>query len=453
MKISVIMSKMIAATRAHGVRKSVGRPVVWKLSGWMLVGGWLGVATSCSGFLGEDPHDGLDEGQAFGDLPSLFHNAVATLYNNVGGYEDSKGLQGTCKGIYDLNTFTTDEAMMPTRGGDWYDGGLWQGLFLHDWGVNNDAILNTWDYLFSSILLCNHSLEEIGRFEAVHPEAEEILQTYRAEVRALRAMFYFYTMDLFGRIPLITAAGAAGQEMTQVERSRLFTFLVKELQEAAPLLSKERSNTPGEYYGRMTQSVAYFLLAKLMLNAEVYLDDDWTDGVYPDGKQLRFTVEGKTMNAWEAVVYYGGLITEAGYRLEPDYTANFAVFNERSAENIFVIPMNKTLYTNQMQYLFRSRHYNHAKAYGLGGENGSSATWEALETFGYGTAGVDPRFEYCYFSDAVFDLQGNPVLLDDGTPLVYYPQQVALDVSGTEYEKTAGARMKKYGWRSLDGQP
>lgn len=57
--------------------------------------------------------------------------------------------------------------------------------------------------------------------------------------------------------------------------------------------------------------------------------------------------------------------------------------------------MNKTLYTNQMQYLFRSRHYNHAKAYGLSGENGSSAT-KTLRVFGYDTAEVDPRFDKCY---------------------------------------------------------
>lgn len=50
------------------------------------------------------------------------------------------------RGIYDLNTFTTDEAIMPTRGGDWYDGGFWQGLYLHRWGVNNEAIYATWEY-------------------------------------------------------------------------------------------------------------------------------------------------------------------------------------------------------------------------------------------------------------------------------------------------------------------
>lgn len=232
--------------------------------------------------------------------------------------------------------------------------------------------------------------------------------------------------------------------MKQAERDKIFTFIVNELQEAAPFLSEEKSNIPGEYYGRMTKPVAYFLLAKLMLNAEVYMDSDWTDGVFPDGRKIFFTVNGENLNAWKAAQYYCTQISRMGYQLEKDYSSNFAIFNESSQENIFVIPMSKTLYTNQMQYLFRSRHYNHAKAYGLGGENGSSATLEVLQTFGYGTDKVDPRFDYCYFADEVYDLQGNPILLDDGTPLVYYPEAIALDVSNSVYEQTAGARMKKY---------
>lgn len=406
---------------------------------WALL---VAFSSSCSGFLEEHPRDGLPEDEAYGTLTALYQNAVASLYNNIGSYKDSEGLQGTGRGIYDLNTFTTDEAMMPTRGGDWYDGGFWQGLYLHRWGVNSDAILDTWEYLFRAIKLCNRSLEQIERFGKIH-EAEE-LPAYRAEVRALRAMFYYYTMDLFGRIPLMDVASLEGETAEQVERDEMFWFIVKELQESASLLSEERSNTPGGYYGRMTKAVAYFLLAKLALNAEVYTDADWTDGVYPDGKQIRFSIEGKQYNAWEATQFYCLAIARLGYQLEKEYTANFAIFNESSKENIFVIPMNKTLYTNEMQYLFRSRHYNHAKAYGLGGENGASATLEILTTYGYGTEEIDPRFDYCYFAGEVRDLQDNQVLLDDGTPLVYYPEKVALDVSNTEYEQTAGARMKKY---------
>lgn len=399
--------------------------------------------TSCSSYLEENPKDRLDEETAYSTLSDVQKNGVLSLYNYVGGYVDSQGLQGTGRGIYDLNTFTTDEAIMPTRGGDWYDGGFWQGLYLHRWGVNNEAIYATWEYLYRTVILCNGSLERIQDFAEKHPE--ENVADCVAEVRALRAMFYYYIMDLFGSVPLIEKSDPEVEDIVQEKRSKVFNFIVKELTESSSFLSKERSNQPGVYYGRMTQPVVWFLLAKLALNAEVYTDDDWKDGSRPDGKSIFFEVEGQRLNAWQTVNYYCEKITAAGYTLEKDYTANFAVFNESSEENIFVIPMSKTLYTNQFICLFRSRHYNHAKAYGLSGENGSSATKEVLETFGYDTPQVDARFDYCYFAGPVKDLEGNQILLDDGvTPLVYEPWNVALDVSGKPYEKTAGARMKKY---------
>lgn len=399
--------------------------------------------TSCSSYLEENPKDRLDEETAYSTLSDVQKNGVFSLYNYVGGYVDSQGLQGTGRGIYDLNTFTTDEAIMPTRGGDWYDGGFWQGLYLHRWGVNNEAIYATWEYLYRTVILCNGSLERIQDFAEKH--LGENVADCVAEVRALRAMFYYYIMDLFGSVPLIEKSDPAVEDIVQEKRSKVFNFIVKELTESSSLLCKERSNQPGVYYGRMTQPVVWFLLAKLALNAEVYTDDDWTDGSRPDGKSIFFEVDGQRLNAWQTVNYYCEKITAAGYTLEKDYPANFAVFNESSEENIFVIPMSKTLYTNQFIYLFRSRHYNHAKAYGLSGENGSSATKEVLETFGYDTPQVDARFDYCYFAGPVKDLEGNQILLDDGvTPLVYEPWNVSLDVSGKPYEKTAGARMKKY---------
>ena len=81
-----------------------------------------------TGCLDESPRDRLSEEEVFDSAENLFINAVATLYNHIGGNSDSQGLQGTDRGVYDLQTFSSDEAMIPTRGGDWYDGGLWQSL-------------------------------------------------------------------------------------------------------------------------------------------------------------------------------------------------------------------------------------------------------------------------------------------------------------------------------------
>ena len=60
-----------------------------------------------------------------------------------------------------------------------------------------------------------------------------------------------------------------------------------------------------------------------------------------------------------------------------------------------------------------------------------------------GTPEMDSRYRYNFFSDSVW-VDGNLVYLDNGEPLVYHPLEVKLDLTGSPYEKTAGARMSKY---------
>ena len=60
----------------------------------------LGFLFSCDGFLNENPKDKIPEEDAYKNLTDLYYNAVASLYNNIGGYSDSQGLQGTGRGIY-----------------------------------------------------------------------------------------------------------------------------------------------------------------------------------------------------------------------------------------------------------------------------------------------------------------------------------------------------------------
>ena len=104
------------------------------------------------------------------------------------------------------------------------------------------------------------------------------LMMWQYFLSAMRAMYYYYLMDLFGRIPLVQSSFVAMKDVVQSERKTVFDFVVKELQEAAPSLSDAHSNQSGPYYGRITRPVVTFLLAKLALNSEVYTDNDWTDG-------------------------------------------------------------------------------------------------------------------------------------------------------------------------------
>ena len=394
-----------------------------------------------TGCLDENSKDSLDEQHTYTTDRDVYVNAVATLYNYIGSDKDSEGLQGTYRGVYDYNTFTTDEAIIPVRGGDWYDGGFWADLYTHNWAEDSKPLYDTWKYLYKVIVFSNDALTTIDKHKQLL--TDEQYKAYRAEVRAIRALYYYYLMDMFGNIPLVTTAGESTENAEQASRPEVYRFIVKELQEVTPLLPAGHSNLLGKNYGRVTRSVANFLLAKLMLNGEVYSDADWTDNQQPNGKQTYFTINGQQMNIWQACKYYCDKVTADGFTLSADYLSNFSVNNENSPENIFTIPLDKHLYKNQFQYLFRSRHYSHGGAFGTSSENGACATISTVKTFGYGTSNVDKRYAYNLYSDTV-RVDGNIIYLESGKPLVYMPLAVELNLTNSPYIKTAGARMAKY---------
>lgn len=394
-----------------------------------------------SSCLDEHPKDQLDQEAIYNNADNIYKNAVASLYNYIGSNQESEGLQGTCRGIYDYNTLTTDEAMNPIRGGDWYDGGLWENMYQHKWNANDINLYNVWKYLFKVIVISNQSLSIIDSHQTLL--SAEQTRDFTAEVRAVRALFYYYAMDMFGRVPIVTSYDVKLEQVTQSERSEVFKFIVDELQDVAPQLADEHSNKEGNYYGRVTRPVANFLLAKLALNAEIYTDDNWTDGKSQDGKSIYFNVNGEKKNAWETCIWYCEQLRQEGYELESDYASNFAVHNENSKENIFTIPLDKNLYLNEYHYHYRSRHYKHGGAYGGSSENGTCATVSTVKAFGYGTDHVDNRFKINFYADTVL-VDGKKIYLDNGKPLVYMPLELKLNLSDSPYKQTAGARVGKY---------
>ena len=412
--------------------------------------------TSC---LDEHPKDQLDEDAIYGSASDIYINAVASLYNYIGGANESEGIQGTCRGIYDYNTLTTDEAMIPIRGGDWYDGGLWNAMYQHRWSADDQSLYDTWKYLYKVIVLANKSLDIISNKSALLSAAQQ--EEYRAEIRAIRAMFYYYAMDMFGRVPLVLSSAEqlhSSLFQGQTDRSSIFQFVFQELQQVLPSLPDQHSNKEGNYYGRITQPVVNFLLAKLALNAEIYMYDDWTQGYAsrPKGSDIHFSVPAsdaslcngdkvdcRKLNAWETCIYYCDKLAEEGYVLESDDSFNFSTHNETSKENIFTIPMDKNIYTNQFHYLFRSYHYTHGGVLGWGSENGTCATISTMKANHYGEADEDVRCKMNFVAGVVM-VDGHELLMDNGKPLEYQPFEVAQNLTNSKFVKTAGARMAKY---------
>ena len=448
------------------------------------------MSLSFSSCLDEHPKDQLDADKIYGTPSDIYVNAVASLYNYIGGANEGEGIQGTCRGIYDYNTLTTDEAIIPIRGGDWYDGGLWNAMYQHRWTADDEPLYDTWKYLYKVIVLCNNSIDIIHSKSSSGMQSpiltDEQRNAYLAEVRAVRALMYDEAMDMFGRVPLVlseietryaitddeTDAGkqngsqyTIGNLPTQSSRSEVFRFVFNELQQVLPYLPDEHSNKEGNYYGRITQPVVNFLLAKLALNAEIYTYDDWTNGYAhrPSGKDIMFDVpagDGNSLvngdtgknslsngflkkNAWETCIYYCNQLAKEGYALEDDYAFNFSTHNETSKENIFTIPMDKNIYTNQFHYLFRSYHYTHGGALGWGSENGTCATISTMKANHYGEADEDARCKVNFVAGVV-KVDGKELKMDNGKPLEYQPFEVMQNLTNSPYIKTAGARMGKY---------
>lgn len=396
--------------------------------------------SSCSSFLEENPKDQMPEDEAYKSPELIYLNTVANLYTQFGASDGGNGLAGTDRGLYDILTFTNDEAMLPTRGGDWEDGGLWRRLYLHTWDKSEAPFKSVWDYLYKVIGLSNQSIDKLNSLMETDP-SNIYLPIYKAEVQAIRAMYYYYLMDCFGRVPLVEKSDVQIADVKQSDRNEVFNFVRKELQEALPYLNTANSAKEGEYYGRMTRPVAFFLLTKLALNAEVFADNDWTDnGGIPNGS-TEFEMNGQKLICWDAAVAYADSITNLGYQLSTDFASNFAVGNEKSPENIFTIPMDPSKYSAQFYYIIRSIHYAHGKAYSMDGWNGASASKELIRA--YRKSKNDPRLELSFFTGKVNGPDGKPVM-DGDKELEYKPDAIAVNVSGTADEKTSGARWKKY---------
>ncbi len=422
----------------------------------------MALLTACS--LDENPKSSFNEDEAFKNATLTYVNSVANVYSAIGD-----GLYGGTDCVHTLQEFMSDATMLPGRQGDWVDGGKWQNMFLHNFESSVDTYSNVWNHLYKIIGLCNSSIDKLTPMLTAHPD----YKTYVAELRALRAVYYYYAMDFFAQVPVVTSSTQATNEVKQSNRSDVFKFVTSELEEALPDLGEGHCQNTGEYYGRITKAVAYMCLAKCAINAPVYTIDDTSadsykmfvgddmskaakasetlgDAVTAKGMAIMMKVDGQERNCWETVKYCVDRIKAQGYSLMANYSDNFLKANEASTENIFVRPNDDKTYKITDYNLMRSLHYNHASAIGYSGWNGACGTVRAMKVMGYGTKDEDPRLRLNYWCDRDFETEQHTGSLSDGatkTPLEYEPLKAMVNFSNDadlHDVKCAGARFKKY---------
>ncbi|MBM0264782.1 RagB/SusD family nutrient uptake outer membrane protein [Prevotella copri] len=418
---------------------------------------------SCS--LDETPRSKFSEKEAFSTSKLVYVNSVANVYSSIGN-----GLYGSDGGsVHTFQEFSSDASMIPGRQGDWVDGGAWQNIFLHNFESSVSKYNDVWNNLYRVIGLANSSIDRLNKYLGEHPEYAE----YVYELRALRAVYYYYVMDLFGQVPLVVSSEVSANEVNQSNRSDVFKFVTSELAECIPHLSDSKSQNEGEYYGRITKAVAYMCMAKCAINAPVYTIDDTNPTSYSAfvgtdksgkataseeqgktvsemGKNINITLDGETRNAWETAVYCADQIASLGYRLQPSYADNFIVANQNSVENIWTRPNDCVNYKIDDYNIVRTLHYNHGGAIGYQGWNGACSSKQQMLVYGYGTANPDPRLKLNFYTDKDYMEETGKAVEDGavkGKDLEYMPLAVKVDFTATDDPhamKCAGARMKKY---------
>ena len=164
------------------------------------------------------------------------------------------GTTGFVRQLWNANELTTDEAICA-----WGDPGIPQFNY-NQYDASHPMLEGFYYRLYGGINYCNHYLDVCKGIDA----------TREAEVRFLRALYYYHLMDCYGNVPFSTKVSTESPSPLE-SRTALFNWIESELKDVvgsmlAPAVRKSTDNG----YGRADQDAVNLLLARMYLNAEVY---------------------------------------------------------------------------------------------------------------------------------------------------------------------------------------
>lgn len=257
----------------------------------------LTTMASCDDFLTEEIRGTENLDTYFGSADEV-NSYVGGCY-----YEIAKG--GGWWQIYNtwlLSDMTTDD--------------LWDGNTTQDDGYQdithfmpnaptNGIIQNFWGARYQGITTCN-----IGIARIPSAPMDETLRDQRlAEVRFLRAFFYFDLVRNFGGVPLVTDFTGSTEGIERSSEEECYKFIEDELKAVAPVLP-QRSAYAASDMGRATRGAALGILGK----AQLY------QGKWEEAKATLKT-----------------LIDEGEYELLPNFGDVWSVKYNNSKESIFEV--------------------------------------------------------------------------------------------------------------------
>jgi starch-binding outer membrane protein, SusD/RagB family len=197
----------------------------------------------------------------------------------------------TMRALWNLQEITTDEAICA-----WGDIGI-ADLNTQTWSPQNPFLTALYQRLSLSVTYANDFLN----VTAGNSDADVV--RYRAEARFLRALAYYWLMDLFGNPPFTTEADGVGKYYPeQIQRAHLFNYIVTELKAIENDLSPAGTSST-----QADQGACWMLQARVYLNAEIY------------------TGTAK----WDScIIYTNKVINSGAYSLATNYRQNFSADND-----------------------------------------------------------------------------------------------------------------------------
>ncbi|WP_417363418.1 RagB/SusD family nutrient uptake outer membrane protein [Galbibacter sp.] len=224
-------------------------------------------------------------------------SSLENLYNSV------RGQVQTQENLYGITEVSSDEFVVPTRGTDWGDNGVWRTLHSHTWSTTHNLIKNTWNELNSNVYNATAIIDQRSN--------PSTLQA--AEAKFIRAYSMLWIIDLFGQVPFRNPDDTPDVAPTVMTRTEAVDFTINDLNEAITDLP---ATGPGEGTVRASQASARYLLAKLLLNKHIY-----TGAATPDPADMT------------QVVDLVDAIQGDGFDLQPGY---FELFTDQvDTETIF----------------------------------------------------------------------------------------------------------------------
>jgi hypothetical protein len=274
---------------------------------------------------------------------------------------------------------SADLIMTPARigigWGDYY-------ILLHKHEFNGSSISHlwtVWDAGYAGILYANKCLDI--------PAVQEN-KTKAAELRTMRALFYYMLFDLFRNIPLDTTQNhPTGYLPEQAAPKVTYDFIITELNSAIPDLGTDKPfGYPDEYVARM-------ILAKMYLNHNAWFNDFSSNEYYE-----------------KALAEVDVILSSGKYSLEPDYKNCFKNDLSASPEVIFGVPMDGK-YAGGNYLVNKCLIAEGKKAFGAKGTawNGSCAIPQFMDTYDKN----DQRFSDTWAHGQQYEYGTGKILMTD----------------------------------------